>query len=311
MKRVKPVCPSTSAGLQPDNDDPKPWECRWERYKLNLNRTRIGTGRPESAEQRRSTEDQSSPRASSGRYCRQFVTLNPAAPPRLGIVIPLGNERNSIAALLDQVTGQIESHDRIYCVLDNVSQDGTRDLVEARARGDGRIVSIWAPQNRCVVDAYFAGYRAAYEAGCRWILEMDAGFSHRPEKIPEFVAAMEEGYNFVGGSRFMPGGTHRSPWNRRLLSYGGTVLAQMMLRSRMTDMTSGFECFDRAAMAHVLERGVRSRANFFQTEIRHMMHRFRWKEIPIVYTNDQVRVGRSAVRESFRILFQLARDHER
>jgi dolichol-phosphate mannosyltransferase len=230
--------------------------------------------------------------------------------PRLGIVTPLGNERDNISRFLDEVTAQIQPGDRVYCVLDNVSKDGTREIVEARSREDERVVFLWAPQNRCVVDAYFAGYRAAFGAGCRWILEMDAGFSHPPDKIPEFIAAMEEGYNYAGGSRFMPGGAHRGPLTRRLLSYGGTVLSRTLLHSRMTDMTSGFECFDRTAMAYVLEHGVRSRANFFQTEIRDMMHRFRWKEIPIVYVNDQVRVGRSALRESFRILFHLARNHE-
>ncbi|MEO6569660.1 MAG: glycosyltransferase [Opitutaceae bacterium] len=236
--------------------------------------------------------------------------MNTPVTPRLGIVTPLGNERECISAFLVQVTAHLQPGDRVYCVLDNVSKDGTREIVEARAREDERVVLVWSPQNRCVVDAYFAGYRAAFEAGCRWILEMDAGFSHPPEKIPEFVAAMEEGYNFVGGSRFMRGGDHRGPWTRRVLSYGGTVLARQMLHSGMTDMTSGYECFDRTAMAYVLEHGVKSRANFFQTEIRHMMHRFRWKEIPIVYVNDQVSVGRSAVRESFRILFQLARHHD-
>src|SRR3954471_1105154 len=230
--------------------------------------------------------------------------------PRLGIVTPLGNERDNIARFLDEVTVHLAPRDRVYCVLDNVSKDGTREIVEARSQMDPRVVFIWAPQNRCVVDAYFAGYRAAFAAGCQWILEMDAGFSHPPDKIPEFVAAMEEGYNYAGGSRFMSGGEHRGPLTRRVLSYGGTVLSRTLLHSRMTDMTSGYECFDRTAMAYVLEHGVRSRANFFQTEIRHMMHRFRWKEIPIVYVNDQVRVGRSALRESFRILFHLARTHE-
>jgi dolichol-phosphate mannosyltransferase len=104
----------------------------------------------------------------------------------------------------------------------------------------------------------------------------------------------------------MPGGAHRSPWTRRCLSYGGTVLAKAALGSQMTDMTSGFECFSRPAMKYLLEHRVRSRANFFQTEIRHMMHRFRWTEIPIVYQNDRARVGRRAIGESFRILFQLA-----
>jgi dolichol-phosphate mannosyltransferase len=224
----------------------------------------------------------------------------------IGVVTPLGNERDNILAFLDAVTDRLSPEDRVYCVLDNVSRDGTRQLVAARARADPRVVFVWSPQNRCVVDAYFAGYRAAYDAGCRWILEMDAGFSHPPEKIPEFIAAMEAGYEFVGGTRFAPGGAHEGPWTRRVLSYGGTVAARVLLRSRMTDMTSGFECFNRAAMEYVLERGVRSRANFFQTEIRHMMHRFRWTEIPFVYRNDQPNVGRSAIRESLRLLLTLS-----
>lgn len=226
--------------------------------------------------------------------------------PRLGVVTPLGNERGSIDALLGEVLQYLEPGDQWYCVFDHVSKDGTRDIVESRSRLDRRIVPLWRPDNRCVVDAYFAGYTAAYEAGCKWILEMDAGFSHSPHKIPEFVAAMEEGYEYAGGSRFMPGGAHRSPWTRRWLSYGGTVLAQRALGSRMTDMTSGFECFSRPAMKHILERRVRSRANFFQTEIRHMMHGFRWKEIPIVYVNDSSRVGRRAIGESFRILAKMS-----
>ena len=226
--------------------------------------------------------------------------------PRLGLVTPVGNECGGIESFLSEVLQQLATDDRWYCVFDNVSRDGTREIVEARSRTDERVVCLWAPQSRCVVDAYFAGYEAAYQAGCRWILEMDAGFSHRPEKIPEFIAAMEQGYEYAGGSRFMPGGAHRSPWTRRCLSYGGTVLARVVLGSRMTDMTSGFECFSRAAMQYVLQHRVRSRANFFQTEIRHMMHRFRWKEIPIVYVNDRPRVGRRAIGESFRILAQMS-----
>jgi dolichol-phosphate mannosyltransferase len=224
----------------------------------------------------------------------------------LGVVTPLGNERGSIDAFMDEVLQYLGPDDRWYCIFDSVSTDGTRAAVENRSQSDERVVSVWAPQGRCVVDAYFAGYEAAYRAGCQWILEMDAGFSHRPAQIPEFIAAMEAGYDYAGGSRFMPGGAHRSPWTRRCLSYGGSVLARLILGSQMTDMTSGFECFSRPAMEYVLQRRVRSRANFFQTEIRHMMHRFKWKEIPIVYVNDQTRVGRRAIGESFRILAQMS-----
>jgi dolichol-phosphate mannosyltransferase len=226
---------------------------------------------------------------------------------RLAIVTPLGNEADSVTALMREVAGRMRPDDRWFGVLDKVSRDDTRALVAAHARRDRRFAEVWAPENRCVVDAYFAGYRAALASGARWILEMDAGFSHPPEKIPDFVAAMEAGYEFAGGTRFAPGGGHDSPITRRVLSYGGTVMARVFLGSRMSDMTGGYECFARHALEHVVARGVRSRANFFQTEIRHMMHAFRWTEVPFVYVNDQPKVGRSAVRESLRILFELAR----
>lgn len=226
--------------------------------------------------------------------------------PRLCIVTPLGNEAASVGDLMREVARHLGPDDLWLGVLDRVSRDETRALVAAQARRDPRFAALWAPENRCVVDAYFAGYRAALARGARWILEMDAGFSHPPEKIPEFITAMEAGYDFAGGTRFAPGGGHRSPISRRVLSYGGTVLARALLRSRMSDMTGGYECFARHALEHVVAHGVRSRANFFQTEIRHLMHAYRWTEVPFVYVNDRASVGRSAVRESFRILFQLA-----
>src|SRR5262249_6134684 len=99
---------------------------------------------------------------------------------------------------------------------------------------------------------------------------------------------------------------HRSPWTRRFLSYGGTLLARIAFGSQMTDIASGFECFSRLAMHHVVGERVGSRANFFQTEIRHMMHGFRWKKKPVGYVNDQSRIGRRAIGESIRILAQMS-----
>jgi dolichol-phosphate mannosyltransferase len=145
-----------------------------------------------------------------------------------------------------------------------MSKDQTRNLVSGLVATDPRVVLVWAPENRCVVDAYFRGYRAAFADGCEYILEMDGGFSHLPEEIPQFIAGMEQGYDYVGGSRFMPGGSHDSPWTRVFISKGGSVLANWLLKTRMRDMTSGFECFNRKAMSRVLEHGVTSRANFFR-----------------------------------------------
>ena len=227
---------------------------------------------------------------------------------KLGLLTPLANEESCIHGFLDRVLVQLLPSDRIYCVLDTVCKDRTKDFVHERARSDPRIKLVWAPENRCVVDAYVRGYREALAGGAEWILEMDAGLSHLPEQIPQFIRGMEVGYDYVGGSRYLAGGCHRSPCTRILVSRGGTWLANLLLRTKMTDMTSGFECFTREALEYVLDRGILSRAGFFQTEIRFMTHRFKWLEVPINYTNAQYSLGRNSIREAFVNLWKLYRN---
>src|SRR5262249_29847334 len=99
---------------------------------------------------------------------------------RLGVVVPLANEESTIDDFTARVLAQLGRDDRLFCVVDNASRDSTRDRVERHGRRDGRVCLVWAPENRCVVDAYFRGYRAALDAGSRWVLEMDGGLSHLP-----------------------------------------------------------------------------------------------------------------------------------
>src|SRR5437762_744343 len=125
---------------------------------------------------------------------------------RLAIITPLANEEATVDEFLARVLAQLGLQDRLFCVLDNLSRDLTRSKIEAKAKADPRLSLVWAPQCRCVVDAYFAGYRAGLESGARWILEMDAGLSHIPEQIPRFIDAMEKGVDYAAGSRFAKGG---------------------------------------------------------------------------------------------------------
>jgi dolichol-phosphate mannosyltransferase len=227
---------------------------------------------------------------------------------RLGVAVPLANEEESLDAFLPRVLAQLGPDDRVFCVVDHASRDRTRALVQAWSARDRRIVLVWAPENRCVVDAYFRGYRAALAAGCRWVLEMDGGLSHSPEEIPQFLRAMEQGYDYAGGCRFMKGGSYHGPLARYLVSRGGTVLSNLLLGTRMRDMTSGFECFSRAALELVLAHGVRSRAHFFQTEIKFLLRDCRWVELPISYRNPSKRLGGGSLKEAFRNLWALYRE---
>jgi dolichol-phosphate mannosyltransferase len=229
------------------------------------------------------------------------------AHPRLGIVTPLANEERTVASFLEHVVAQLTPADRVFCVVDNVSRDRTRQAVEGYGQHDPRVACVWAPENRSVVDAYFRGYRTALDAGCEWILEMDAGGSHRPDQIPQFIRAMQDGYDFAAGSRFLLGGSHRGGWSRWFISKGGTLLANAVLGTRMRDMTSGFECFARPALQAIIDHGVSSRAHFFQTEIRYLLHDWRWIELPIDYTAASPSVGTATLKDALRSLWKLRR----
>jgi len=226
---------------------------------------------------------------------------------RVGVVLPLANEADTIDELLADLLRWLSLDDAVFCVVDKASRDATWDKVTTWGFRESRVRPVWSPQNKCVVDAYFAGYRRAYDEGARWILEMDGGFSHSPLEIPRFLSQIDKGYDFVAGCRFMAGGSHTGSFRRRLVSVGGTILANRLLGTRMRDMTSGFEMFSRKAMAHILFCGVRSRGTFFQTEIKYLLRYWFWVEVPISYRATKSTLRAGSIAESLRILWDIRR----
>jgi dolichol-phosphate mannosyltransferase len=228
---------------------------------------------------------------------------------RLGIVCPMANEAATALDFVDAVLGACGRYGfrsvTLFTVLDTVSEDDTRSLLAAHRRLQPQLRVVWAPETRGVADAYVRGYREALAAGCGWILEIDAGFSHQPSDIGRFVEAMAGNRDCVFGSRFRPGGSNLATLRRRAVSRGGTALANLLLGTKLTDMTSGYQLFSRAALEAVLAKGIRSKGPFFQTEIRTHCRHLRLAEVPISYNAGSHAVGRRAVAESFVVLARL------
>jgi dolichol-phosphate mannosyltransferase len=229
---------------------------------------------------------------------------------KLGIVCPMANEEDSalrfVRAVLQHCTDFKET--AFFVVLDKANRDSTLDLLREYAADEPALRVIWAPENRTIADAYVRGYRAALEAGSDWILEIDAGFSHQPEDLPKFFDAMRQGYDCVFGSRFAPGGTMREcSWRRCLISKGGSLLTNLLLGTQLADMTSGFELFTNSALTMILEKGIHSRAHFFQTEIKVHCRNLALVEVPISYRMASPRVDFSCITEAFSQLWRLFR----
>lgn len=225
--------------------------------------------------------------------------------PRWTVVTPMANEGADFAPFISALNRVMDSlgSGHVILVVDRVSKDNTRELAEECAAADPRYTCLWEPSTRNVVDAYLAGFRLALESGFEWIVEMDAGMSHDPAVLPQFLKALAGGNDCAFGSRFLPGGSMvDSPASRKFLSEAGTIAAKVLLGSKGTDMTSGYEGFTREALAALVEFPLRSTAHFYQTEVRYLLRNRRWVEIPIHYRAPSPRVSRGAIKNSFTTL---------
>jgi dolichol-phosphate mannosyltransferase len=227
---------------------------------------------------------------------------------KLGVVCPMANEKQTAERFVKDVLDKCSEFGAVifFTVFDKSCKDGTVDLLRDLGKDLPQLRVVWAPEDTCVVDAYLRGYKEAIGADCDWILEMDAGYSHKPADMPQFFEKMAEGYDCVFGSRFCQGGRFTdSPWRRRFISRGGTLLANILLGTKLSDMTSGFEMFSRSALEEVLERGIRSRGHFFQTEIKAYCRKMRIVEVPIHYSSPSENVNAGVLLDSFKNLFLL------
>jgi len=222
------------------------------------------------------------------------------------VIVPMANEESDFpefAAALANIMNRLKSG-TVYFVVDLVSKDRTLEFCRELEAKDRRFITVWAPENRNVVDAYIRGYREAYAGGHEIIIEMDAGMSHDPRAIPMFLRVLSEGNECAFGSRFINGGSMSdSPFKRRLLSRFGTILSNTFLGTTMYDMTSGYQGFHASVVSKLLRYPLLSKAHFYQTEVRYLLRKHRYAEIPIHYQAPSPSVSKNAISNSLHVLW--------
>jgi len=194
----------------------------------------------------------------------------------------------------------------LFVILDRASRDQTLELLRQLAEQEPRLTVVWAPENRSVVDAYLRGYREALAADCDWILEIDAGYSHQPRDIPQFFDRLDLGCDCVFGTRFTRAGQHtESSFFRYTLSRFGGMLVNLLLGTRLSDMTSGFEAFTQESLRLVLHKGIHSKGHFFQSEIKTHCRNLNVAEVPISYRAASPGVNQKVIQDALLNLSRL------
>ncbi len=230
-------------------------------------------------------------------------------PDRALVIVPTYNERFNIARLIPAILAQDPSLDVL--VVDDGSPDGTGAIVDGIAANNARVHVIHRAGKLGLGTAYIVGFRWALERKYDLVFEMDADFSHNPERLPEFLAAIKES-DVVLGSRYQDGHVNVVNWpmSRLFLSYAANIYARFVTGLPIFDTTGGFKCFRRNVLESIDLNSVKSNGYAFQIEMSYRAWKggFRLFEIPIIFvdrTEGVSKMSKKIVREAVWMVWRL------
>ncbi len=219
----------------------------------------------------------------------------------VSLVIPTKNEARNLGWVLGQVPDCVDE----VIVVDGASRDATETMAR-ECLPEVRVVAQSGPGKG---NALRTGFLAST---CDVVVMIDADGSMSPSEIPHFVHFLDNGYDFVKGSRFIAGGGSLdiTPF-RRLGNRGLLALVNTFYEANLTDLCYGFCAFRRTYLDH-----LRLSAAGFDIEAEMTIHALqaglRVAEVPSLELPR--RSGRSnlhAVSDGNLVLRTILRDHHR
>jgi dolichol-phosphate mannosyltransferase len=204
------------------------------------------------------------------------------------IVIPTYNEAENLPKLVS-VLFALPFPDLKILVVDDNSPDGTGQIAEDLAAQHSGCVSVLHRSGKLGLGtAYINGFRRALDENAEAIVQMDADFSHPPEKIIELLKALQT-CDVAMGSRYIDGGSvdERWPFWRKGLSAFGNIYARIILGLPIHDATGGFKAWRRGTLLGMPLERVRSNGYAFQVEMAYLAHSlgYSFREVPFYFAD--------------------------
>lgn len=235
---------------------------------------------------------------------------------KIVIILPTYNELANIQRLIpileEQVLPKVRHHRVELLVVDDNSPDGTADAVrEFMKKWDN--ISLLEGTKKGLGAAYVRGMRHAMdEMHADAVMEFDSDFQHDPNDIPRIIHAMDEGADYVIGSRYVPGGSIPKEWglDRKILSVFGSMFTRLVwLNFSIHDMTSGFKLTKSSFLKRVALDSLLSYQFAYKMHILHDVVKAgaKVKEVPIVFLERDKGASKISKRDQFDSLYVVLR----
>ena len=222
---------------------------------------------------------------------------------KLSVVIPVFNERPTVAEIIRRVQAVDVGIDKEIIVVDDGSTDGTREILRGLVSPGLKV--ILHEKNRGKGGALRTGFA---EARGEIVLVQDADLEYDPREYPRLLEPILDGRaDVVYGSRFL-GGPHRVLYfwhyvgNRFL-----TTFSNMLANLNMTDMETCYKVIRREVLGKI---ELRSSRFGFEPEITMKLARLgsRFYEVPISYSGRDYAEGKKiGLKDGLAAIFHLIR----
>ena len=212
---------------------------------------------------------------------------------RYSVVVPAHDELENLGRLVDELVRVLEGDYEVILVDDN-SSDGTSELCDRLCELDSRVKSVHRRGGGGGMGyALMEGSEIAVGEYVVWVM---GDRSDRLETVKDILGKLDEGYDVVLASRYMPGGSRGNlGLGKALCGSAYTFLARLVFGLHVHDITNAFRGFRRSVLR---EAGVKSGDFTISPEfaIKAHLRGFRLGEVPTRYSD------RRAGRTKFRML---------
>ena len=207
------------------------------------------------------------------------------------IIIPTYNEKENIAKIIPYTLQLSERFDIL--IVDDGSPDGTADVVRnLMSEFPNRVHLLERSGKLGLGTAYITGFKWALEKDYAYIFEMDADFSHPPEKLLDLLAACEKDAAYLSvGSRYIKGGgVVNWPFDRLFLSWIASKYVRLITGMRIKDTTAGFVCYRRETLQQIDFSKIKFVGYAFQIEMKFAVWLLELKviEVPILFKDREI-----------------------
>ena len=205
------------------------------------------------------------------------------------VITPTFNEIENIESFIDKIS---ELNLDLLIVDDN-SPDGTGEFVNEKIKQYENLYLLSRESKQGLGSAYRMGFDWALDKAYKYVIQMDADFSHRINDLVKLIENIDD-LDILIGSRYVSGG-NTTGWSlrRKLLSSFANKLSRLLIGGKIRDMTSGFRIYSEKSLNLIPYNNITSDGYSFQIEmtLRCVEKNLSIKEVPIIF--NERRVGKS------------------